>query len=111
MMTTAAATTATTVTLVIVIAVAPPHALVVLSVSHDCLSLTPVSLAAVVIPPIHPPNFKPSPYAETFVPVPSQALRHDGPMTIRSISCARKPISSASDTTAPHAAKRIAAAL
>jgi hypothetical protein len=43
MMTTATtAATATTATMTLVIAVAPPHALV-LSVSHDCLSLTPVN--------------------------------------------------------------------
>jgi hypothetical protein len=41
MMATAAAAPTTTV-MTLVIAVAPPHALVVLSVSHDCLSLTPV---------------------------------------------------------------------
>jgi len=40
-----------------VIAVAPPHALVVLSVSHDCLSLTPVD--GDYCPPVRSPNFKP----------------------------------------------------
>jgi hypothetical protein len=38
----ATATSAATM-MTFVIAVAPAHALVVLSVSHDCLSLTPVS--------------------------------------------------------------------
>jgi hypothetical protein len=43
MMTTATAAAATTAAMTLVIAVAPPHALVVLSVSHDCLSLTPAN--------------------------------------------------------------------
>jgi hypothetical protein len=42
MMATATSPAATTAMMTLVIAVAPAHALVVLSVSHDCLSLTPV---------------------------------------------------------------------
>jgi hypothetical protein len=102
MMTAATATAATPVTLVI--AVASAHALVVLSVSHDCLSLTPVS--GDCGPADSSPNFKPNLPSHA-----SQALRHDVLVTARPISRARKPISSASDTTVLRAAKQIAAAL